>query len=40
MCSRIENQEKQIVLLIRKKKVVETVYGGDNSIDSENVIPD
>jgi hypothetical protein len=40
MCSRIKNQEKQIMLLTRKKKVVETVYGGDNSIDSENAIPD
>ncbi len=40
MCSRIKNQEKQKMLLIRReKKVVEIVYGGGNSTDSENTNP-
>ncbi len=34
---RIERQGKQRVLLIRGKKMVEEVNGGDNSIDSENI---
>jgi hypothetical protein len=36
MCSKIESQEKQKVLLTGKKKIVEAVYGGDNSTNSEN----
>ncbi len=36
MCSRIENQRKQRVLLTRRKKMVEKVNGGDNSTNSKN----
>jgi hypothetical protein len=33
--SRIESQEKQRVFLIGRKRVVEEINGGNNSIDSK-----
>ncbi len=37
MCSRIENQGKQRVLLIGEKKMAKEVNGGDNVIDSKDI---
>ncbi len=36
MSSRIKRQEKQKVLLIGKKKIVEKINGGNNSTNSKN----